>query len=259
MIVPVTLAVGMDTVPEKVGDVNVLFVNVSVPARVANVPFAPGRVIVVVPAVAGANKVAVPEVEPLKPTLILFDNVSDPANVAKVPVAPGRVIVVVTPVPGAAKVAVPEVDPLKPILEVFVNALFCNVSAPPNVAKVPVAPGSVIVVVPAVAGANKVAVPEVEPLKPTLILFDNVSAPAKVAKVPELGKVTFVVPVDVKVVANSPEVDRFPANVIVLAPLFIPVPPYVPPIKVPFQVPVPIVPTVVITLEPAAGEAPTVL
>ena len=31
------------------------------------------------------------------------------------------------------------------------------------------------------------------------------------------------------------------------------------PIAVPFQVPVPIVPTVVITLDPAAGEAPTVL
>ena len=70
MIVPVTLAVGMDTVPEKVGDVNVLFVNVSVPARVANVPFAPGSVIVVpVPATEGANKVAVPLVEPLKITL----------------------------------------------------------------------------------------------------------------------------------------------------------------------------------------------
>ena len=139
--------------------------------------------------------------------------------------------------------------------------LFVNVSIPANVAKVPVAPGRVIVVIPAVAGAAKVAVPEDAPLKPTLeicvnALFDNVSAPAKVAKVPELGKVTFVVPVDVKVVANSPAVDRFPANVIVLAPLFIPVPPYVPPIKVPFQVPAPIVPTVVITLEPAAGEAP---
>ena len=49
----------------KTGLVNVLFVNVSVPARVASVPVAAGRVMVVVPAIAGETRVAVPEVEPL--------------------------------------------------------------------------------------------------------------------------------------------------------------------------------------------------
>ena len=49
----------------KIGLVNVLFINVSVPAIVANVPVAPGSVIVVEPATAGAITFAVPEVEPL--------------------------------------------------------------------------------------------------------------------------------------------------------------------------------------------------
>ncbi len=48
----------------NIGDVNVLFVNVSVPAKVAKVPDAAGKVMVVVPATAGAANVAVPEVEP---------------------------------------------------------------------------------------------------------------------------------------------------------------------------------------------------
>jgi hypothetical protein len=53
----------------KVGEVNVLFVSVSVPAKVANVPDAAGKVIAVpVPATAGAEIVAVPEVEPAKAT-----------------------------------------------------------------------------------------------------------------------------------------------------------------------------------------------
>lgn len=54
----------------KMGAVKVLFVKVSVPAKVAKVPEAPGKVIVVVPATAGAAKVAVPEVDPAKPTLV---------------------------------------------------------------------------------------------------------------------------------------------------------------------------------------------
>ena len=67
---PVALVkVTLDGVPKfgvvKTGLVNVLFVNVSVPAIVANVPVAPGSVIVVVPATAGAITLAVPEVEPL--------------------------------------------------------------------------------------------------------------------------------------------------------------------------------------------------
>ncbi len=53
----------------NVGDVKVLFVNVSVPSNVAKVPEAAGKVIAVpVPATAGAEMVAVPEVDPAKAT-----------------------------------------------------------------------------------------------------------------------------------------------------------------------------------------------
>ena len=54
----------------KVGLVNVLLVKVSVPAKVAKVPDAPGKVIVVVPATVGAASVAVPDVDPANPTLV---------------------------------------------------------------------------------------------------------------------------------------------------------------------------------------------
>jgi nitric oxide synthase oxygenase domain/subunit len=67
-----------------------------------------------------------------------------------------------------------------------------------------------------------------------------------VAKVPEVGKVTDVLPVIVKVDVKAPEVVKLPPKVIVEAPLFTPVPPYVAPITEPCQVPVPIVPNVVI-------------
>ena len=53
----------------NIGDVNVLLVKVSVPAKVAKVPEAAGRVIAVpVPATAGAEMVAVPDVEPVNAT-----------------------------------------------------------------------------------------------------------------------------------------------------------------------------------------------
>lgn len=53
----------------KVGEVKVLLVSVSVPAKVAKVPDAAGKVIAVfVPATAGAEIVAVPEVDPAKAT-----------------------------------------------------------------------------------------------------------------------------------------------------------------------------------------------
>ncbi len=53
----------------KIGDVKVLFVKVSVPARVAEVAEAAGKVIAVpVPATAGAEIVAVPDVDPANAT-----------------------------------------------------------------------------------------------------------------------------------------------------------------------------------------------
>jgi hypothetical protein len=67
---PVALVkVALDGIPKfgvvKIGLVNVLLVNVSVPASVASVPVKPGSVMVLVPAIAGAIRFAVPEVEPL--------------------------------------------------------------------------------------------------------------------------------------------------------------------------------------------------
>jgi hypothetical protein len=53
----------------NIGDVNVLLVKVSVPANVASVPDAAGKVIdVPVPATAGAEMVAVPDVDPANAT-----------------------------------------------------------------------------------------------------------------------------------------------------------------------------------------------
>jgi len=57
-------------------------------------------------------------------------------------------------------------------------------------------------------------------------LLVSVSVPSNVANVPVVGKVTVVVAVDVNVVANAPDVVRFPPSVIVLPLLFTPVPPY---------------------------------
>ena len=51
----------------------------------------------------------------------------------------------------------------------LVNVLLVKVSVPAKVARVPLAPGKVIVVVPAVAGAAIVAVPDVAPEKATLV------------------------------------------------------------------------------------------
>jgi hypothetical protein len=57
------------------------------------------------------------------------------------------------------------------------------------------------------------------------VLLVKVSVPANVARVPVVGRVTFVAPVEVKVVAKAPAVTKFPPKVIVLVPLFTPVPP----------------------------------
>jgi hypothetical protein len=58
-----------------------------------------------------------------------------------------------------------------------------------------------------------------------IVLFANDSEPDSVAKVPVVGSVTFVDPVEVKVIEFAPEVTKFPPKVIVLDPLFTPVPP----------------------------------
>jgi hypothetical protein len=77
-----------------------------------------------------------------------------------------------------------------------------------------------------------------------------VTVPVVVDKVPDVGKVTFVTPVMVKVLAKAPEVVKLPPRVKVLAPLLTPVPPKVGDTIVPCQTPVPIVPRVVIELCP---------
>ena len=68
-------------------------------------------------------------------------------------------------------------------------------------------------------------------LTDSIVLLVKVSVPAKVTSVPVVGKVIFVAPVLVKVVLKLPAVVKslavkiLPPNVIVLLPLFTPVPP----------------------------------
>jgi hypothetical protein len=70
-------------------------------------------------------------------------------------------------------------------------------------------------------------------------------------KTPDVGRVTLVVAVEIRVVekaplvVNAPAVVMLPPRVMVLDPLFTPVPPYVPVINCPFQVAaLPIVPLI---------------
>jgi hypothetical protein len=74
------------------------------------------------------------------------------------------------------------------------------------------------VCVVAVTPFGSAGVPERLPAVPEVF-------PVEFIKVPEVGRVTFVAAVTVKVVANAPEVARFPPRVIVLPELFTPVPP----------------------------------
>lgn len=76
-----------------------------------------------------------------------------------------------------------------------------------------------------------------------IIVLVTVPVSPEPTNVPDVGKVTVVFAVAVSVVLNAPDVTKFPPRVIVLTPLFTPVPPYVAPINVPCQTPVPIVPT----------------
>ena len=88
----------------KVGEVKVLFVKVSVPANVAKVPDAAGKVMAVVPATAGAEMVAVPDVEPAKATEVA--EATPKVGVTKVgEVANTNAPEPVSPVTAAAKLA----------------------------------------------------------------------------------------------------------------------------------------------------------
>ena len=107
----------------KVGEVNVLFVNVSIPAKVANVPEV-GNVILVVPVVVNV------EVKPPTIANVAFVGI---VNVPALPVidSPFIDVAVATPNEGVVKVG-------------DVNVLFVNVSVPAKVANVPATVGKVI-------------------------------------------------------------------------------------------------------------------
>lgn len=65
-------------------------------------------------------------------------------------------------------------------------------------------------------------VPEV--IVPTVLKLERLVT-AVLTSVPDVGRVTLVLPVTVRVVVNAPEVVRLPPRVIVLEPLLTPVPP----------------------------------
>ena len=96
---------------------------------------------------------------------------------------------------------------------------------------VPVAVGKVVPPAVNTFDPDIVSAPvtEVVPDKVALlmVLFVNVSVPDSVDKIPEVGNVILVAAVVVKIVLKLPEVLKFPARVIVLFPLFTPVPPKV--------------------------------
>ena len=89
----------------KVGEVKVLFVKVSVPANVAKVPDAAGKVMAIpVPATAGAEIVAVPDVEPANANEVA--EATPKVGVTKVgEVAKTKAPEPVSPVTAAAKLA----------------------------------------------------------------------------------------------------------------------------------------------------------
>ena len=87
---------------------------------------------------------------------------------------------------------------------------------------------------------------------------DNVVT-SVLTKVPDTGSVTLVPAVVVNASGKAPKVDKFPASVIVLAPLLMPVPPNWGAMIVPFQVPVVMVPSVVIFVLPLLIELLTVI
>jgi hypothetical protein len=91
-----------------------------------------------------------------------------------------------------------------------------------------------------------------------MVLFVSVAVPVSVATVPDVGNVTSVGPVALKVilfpiVVKLPAVLILPPNVIVLDPLSTPVPPYIGSMIVAFQVPVVTVPSVTKSVLPSLG------
>jgi hypothetical protein len=129
-------------------------------------------------------------------------------------------------------VAAPEMLPVMVPVAVKLPAMltlpFTSSLEPGVVVPMPTLP-SVVSDVPTLLKAR--LVPEATPKVGVVIvglvnvLFVNVSVPPNVARVPLVGSVTLVVPVEVKVVAKAPEVTKSPPKVIVLEPLFTPVPP----------------------------------
>jgi hypothetical protein len=163
---------------------------------------------------------------------VLFVKVSVPARVAKVPVVGNVTVVAAVAVKVVAKA--PEV-----------------VKLPPRVMVLPVLATPVPPYCPAITSPFQVPATIV----PTVVILDKF--PVEIT-VPEVGNVKDVKAVTVKVVANAPDVVRFPPRVIVLPELATPVPPYRPATTVPCHIPVPIVPTDVSeeAVTPAASVAP---
>ena len=119
----------------KVGVVNVLFVNVSVPAKVANVPDTVGKVIATAVVLFPIN-----DILPLVVTVVWSPNVMVALFVGWVSVILFIEVAVATPNVGVVKVGA-------------VNVLFVNVSVPAKVANVPEV-GNVILVAPVVVNVE---------------------------------------------------------------------------------------------------------
>jgi hypothetical protein len=203
----------------NVGAVNVLFVRVSVPVNVANVP-AVGKVTLVAPVevkvVAKAPEVANVEAARDKVaaefvTVTLFNDVAVAIpNVGVVKVGAVNVLLVRVSTP-ARVVKVPDVGRVTLVAPVEVSV----VAKAPEVANVAAAKDNVAaefvtvtLLIDVAVAAPKVGVVNVGAVN---VLFVKVSTPARVVKVPAVGRVTLVAPVEVSVVANVPVWARVPA------------------------------------------------
>ena len=223
-------AVGASGIPVNVGETDKTVFPVPVEVDTPVPPFSTGRM-PVTPVLSGnpVRFVASPEAGVPKSGVtrvglvsVLLVNVSVPSNVAKVP-DNGRVTDVV---PDEVKVVVyaPEVIRLPPSVIVFP---VLSIPVPPlATGKIPVTPvvsgNPVRFVATPEAGVPKAGVTRVGLVS---VLLVNVSVPSNVAKIPDNGRVTDVVPDEIKVVAYAPEVLKLPPSVIVFPALSMPVPP----------------------------------